>query len=154
MSNRLILTRQGQLFCQGVNLRHFIDAEIDKNQMTKQFISCTDVFPIDEGDKIIDVAAGGYTTVVVTEQGNCWMSGYCKQRRCYGDNDETEHQIKPPYQIDLPGKALKCWTNKTSSHAYVLFEDESGAKKIYSGVEYLNHYDSDAMRLLGQGEMQ
>lgn len=56
-SNHLILTKSGQLFCQGENLRLYIDSEIDKNEQVKEFVNCTDVFPLEDSDKIIDMAA-------------------------------------------------------------------------------------------------
>ena len=30
-SSRMILTREGNLFCQGENIRHYIDSEVDRN---------------------------------------------------------------------------------------------------------------------------
>ena len=66
-SSRLILTKSGQLFCQGENLRHYIDPDVVRDQLASDFVNCTDVFPIEDGDQIIDVAAGNFNTVVVTE---------------------------------------------------------------------------------------
>ena len=64
-SQRLVLTKQGNLFCQGENLRVYIDPEVDANVPTKDFIEVTDVFPVE--DQIVDVAAGLFNTIVSTQ---------------------------------------------------------------------------------------
>ena len=79
-STRLILTRSGQLFCQGENLRLYIDKDVKPDEPTLDFINCTEVFPIDDFDQIIDVAAGFFYTVVVTESGNAYAVGCDKSR--------------------------------------------------------------------------
>ena len=39
-----------------------------------EFIECTNVFPVN--DKIVDMACGGFSAIVVTESGSCWMVGH------------------------------------------------------------------------------
>jgi len=55
-----------------------VDEEVDRNTLAKSFVECTDIFPID--DKIVDVAQGGFVTIIVTESGSCWMVGHDKER--------------------------------------------------------------------------
>lgn len=49
-SCRVILTKCNQLFCQGENLRLYIDSDVDHNKLAKDFINCTEVFPVEDGD--------------------------------------------------------------------------------------------------------
>lgn len=46
-SQRLILTKSGQLFCQGENMRCYVDPDVNADQMAPNFIECTDVFPLE-----------------------------------------------------------------------------------------------------------
>ena len=101
------------------------------------FVDCTEVFPIEDGDQIIDVAAGFYMTVVVTEQGCAYAVGHDKYRSHYEHIDGVGDR-KPAYQIELPGRALKVWCNLGSSNAWILVEEDSGATRMYSGTEFVD----------------
>lgn len=57
-------------------MRSYIDKKVKAGDQVAGFIDCTDVFPIDEGDQIIDVAAGKHYTVVVTENGQAYAVGF------------------------------------------------------------------------------
>ena len=142
-SNRLILTRSGKLFCQGENLRLYIDKKVEKEKITEDFVNCTDVFPIDEGDQIVDVAAGFFFTVVVTEQGSAYAVGHDLAKRSrrprYMMNmpGQEEEKRRKAYKIELPGRALKCWGHKKMSYAFIQIEDQTdGCKKMFSGCEF------------------
>lgn len=143
-SNRLILTKSGELFCQGENLRLYIDPEVDKEKATMDFVECTDVFPIEDGDQIVDVAAGYFNTIVVTEQGNAYAVG-CDKYRSYYTHIEGILDRKPAYQIDLPGRAVKCWASKDSSVGWILVEEDSGLMKMYSGTEFVDQYENSIL---------
>ena len=134
------MTSSGQLFCQGENLRHYIDPEIKKKEITPDFVNCTDVFPIDSGDQIIDVAAGKFMTIVVTESGHTYAVGRdtIRLRESYNryNNQPIEQDHRPAYKVEHPGHALKCWANTTQTICYLMVEDEEGSREILSGAEY------------------
>ena len=118
-------------------MRLYIDPEVNKNKCEVDFVDCTEVFPIEDGDQIIDVAAGFYMTVVVTEQGCAYAVGHDKYRSHYEHIDGVGDR-KPAYQIELPGRALKAWCNLGSSNAWILVEEDSGATRMYSGTEFVD----------------
>ena len=149
-SQRLILTKTGELFCQGENMRLYIDPEVPKEKATLDFVDCTEVFPIEDGDQIVDVAAGYFYTIVVTEQGNAYAVG-CDKYRSYYTHIEGILDRKPAYQIELPGRAIKCWASKSSSNGYILVEEDSGQTKVYSGTEFVDQYECSILQLQGQG---
>ena len=80
----MILTRDGKVFCQGENLRLYLDASINKHKPTQGFVDCTDVFPTD--DLIVDCAAAAFCAMVITETGSVWIVGHAADRSsyCYG----------------------------------------------------------------------
>jgi len=79
-SNRLILTRAGQLFCQGEDLRLYISKGIKPDDIALDFINCTNVFPIEDGDRIVDMCAGFFYTIVITEAGKAYAVGLESKR--------------------------------------------------------------------------
>lgn len=78
ISNRLVLTKEGNLFCQGENLRLYIDEEVDKDIVTSGFVEITDVFPVE--DQIVDCAASGFGAMIITDGGSCWYVGHDRYR--------------------------------------------------------------------------
>ena len=85
MSSMLILTNEGNLFCQGENLRMYIDDSIEPERLYTGFVDCTDVFPVD--DQITDCAAAAFAAMVLTESGSCWMVGHDRERYGIADPD-------------------------------------------------------------------
>ena len=114
-------------------------------------MNCTEVFPIEDGDQIIDVAQGYFYTIVVTEQGYAYAVGHDKYRSYYESN---LHARTPAYQIELPGRATKCWGTKANSVAFIEVEDAAGEKKYYSGVEFVDFYEGGVLQMLGRGRPQ
>ena len=153
-SNRLILTNSGQLYCQGENLRLYIQKGIKPDDMAQEFVNCTDVFPVSAGDKIVDMAAGYFYTVVVTEQGKAFAVGLeakrTKLRSRSHPNQASER--KPAYEIKLPGKAIKCWANKWNSISYVQIVDDQGKKRVFSGCEFITARNRDHIQILCRGD--
>jgi alpha-tubulin suppressor-like RCC1 family protein len=139
-SNFLILTKAGQLFCHGENLRLYFDSDVEKERATTEFVNCTDLFPVDDGDQIVDVAAGYFHTLAVTEGGSAYAVGLDKYRSYY-THIEGILDRKPAYQIELPGRAVACWAHKTTSVAWFAVEDDAGGRKMYSGCEFVDHYE-------------
>ena len=148
-TNRLILTNSGQLFCQGENLRLYADPDIDKDAPAKEFVDCTEVFPVEDGDKIVDVAAANFFTVVVTEQGLAYAVGHCRYRSHYAHIPGLDAR-QPAYQLDLPGRATKCFGTKPYSMAFVQVEDDAGGKAVYAGHEFLSMYETRQIQFAGR----
>ena len=95
------------------------------------------------------MAQAGFFTVVITESGSCFGVGHDKYRSYYGGEVEVR---KPAYHIDLPGRATKCWATKANSVVYVEIEDDGGNKKMFSGCEFVDMYESSVIQLMGQGK--
>ena len=131
-TSRILLTSQGQVFCQGENLRHYLDPEIKRTEITAEFVNCTEVFPIDSGDQIIDVAAGKFMTIVVTDGGHAYAAGHDSYRSRESHNRYTNQVINqeymPAYKIEHTGQALKCWASTNSSICFLLVEQEDGTR--------------------------
>lgn len=88
----------------------------------------------------MDVASGYFNTVVVTEQGSAFMVGHCKYRSYYTHIEGLSSRT-PAWNLDLPGRAVKCWAHKNNSLAYVSVEDDAGVQTMYSGVDFVDQYE-------------
>ena len=75
------MTHSGQLFCQGEDLRLYADSDVNADTPATDFVNCTDVFPTEAGDQIVDVAAGHFYTVVITESGAAYGVGTDRGRK-------------------------------------------------------------------------
>lgn len=81
-----------------------VGSGVYKNDHTEHFWQLPkDFFPLEEGDRIVDVTAGKHFTAVTTEQGKVYATGYIFYRhfstecRYNRQNDEDY-----PYQLRLP----------------------------------------------------
>ena len=92
----------------------------------------------------MDVAAGYFFTIVVTEQGLAYAVG-CDKYRSYHTHIQGIMDRKPAYQIELPGHAIKCWASKDSTNGFILVEEDSGMSKVYSGVEFVDQYENSVL---------
>ena len=101
------------------------DSSIERDKLLKEFVDVTDLFPIPDGEQIIDVAAGGFYLVVVTDGGDAYGVGYDRARG-YWTQFEHCRTRKPAYKIEIEGcsKALRCWANKNNTCAFILGENE------------------------------
>ena len=79
------------------------------------------------------------------------MVGHCKNRSYY-THIEGLSTRSPAWNLDLPGRAIKCWAHKNNSVAWVLVEDDAGVQKVYSGCDFVDHYENSILQLLGRGK--
>ena len=124
---------------------------MEKEKATLAFVDCTEVFPIEDGDQIVDVAAGYFYTVVVTEYGSAFAVGHDRARvdYSYEGGEQVWQERRPAYQIDLPGRATKCWAHQHQSIAWIEVEEDSGGRKYYAGCEFVDHYCGEQMSMMG-----
>ena len=76
--NRFILTKSGELFCQGLNKDSCVGKDglqIDQDKLLKGFIPVTGNFGLEPDDRIIDVSSGRNFTLIATSHGKVYGAG-------------------------------------------------------------------------------
>ena len=105
----------------------------------------SDIWKLDSGDKYVDVACGRHFTLVCTEKGKVYGTGYLYYRKIAKARFNKEDNEDKPYEIKLPTgyKALKVFCSERYYVAYVLAEKDGKRVVLSGGEDY---------EMLGQGE--
>lgn len=91
--HRVILTKAGKLFFNGENKKSCSGRNYGLQQneeFVNNFVDVTSYFPIDAGDKIVDVAAGYHQTLIATEKGKLYAAGTKLRQHCNRTIPETD----------------------------------------------------------------
>ena len=64
---RLLLTKTNKLFFSGQNKKNMLGADIEVNQYAKEFFEIKNFFPMEQDEKLIDVAGGKHFMVAVSD---------------------------------------------------------------------------------------
>ena len=133
--SRIILTNSGKVFFNGQNKKYMLRSSVDVNAHVSKFGEIKDLFPIDDGDKIIDIASGKHFLICVTEQGKCYGSGYIFYRYLSQCRRNSQNDEDHPYELKLPQgyKAVACWAScDYYSNAWVNAVKEDGATVTFA----------------------
>ena len=125
---RFILTKAGQLFCSGLNKHNALGFKAPAP--VRSFTRVTENFPVENHDKIVDVASGDNFTLIATRNGNVYGAGqqfYTKASLGTGDGDAKSR----PYELTLPQdyRALKVFCAQHQPIGFVLAEQGQGGSK-------------------------
>lgn len=123
---RLVLTNDGKLFFQGQSRKYNLKENGNLDYQKDGFLKIPDrFFRNDEDDKLVDVVGGKSHTVVMTEKGRVFATGYTFYREFSGCRSNTENYEDTPYELKLPegytGKAIFgsthniVWVNATNA---------------------------------------
>lgn len=124
----------------GQNRKYMVGSEVNRNDHNEHFWQLPEnFFQMEEGDRIVDVAAGKHFVAVTSEQGKVYASGYIFYRRFAECRYNRQSDEDYPFQLKLPEsgdwKAQQLFGSEKCNNLWVTAMKSDGKKKSFGAGE-------------------
>ena len=119
---RFILTEEGRIFFSGQNKKYMVGKDVDTNAYVDKFYEIENLYPLEAGDKLIDLDGGKHFMIAVSEKGKVYTSGYMMYRVVAPIRHNSQGDEDYPCELRMPEgwKAIRGWACDLYTNVWVL----------------------------------